>query len=76
METIEATRASIANDTREGDSTINQEVESRGSAYEVVTMPSRFAQSQGKGFVDVYWLYDDGGESGAVTGSLCVSSMP
>lgn len=43
------------------DFTDNQEVESRGSAYEVVTMPSRFAQPQGKGFIDVYWLYDDGG---------------
>lgn len=54
------------------DSTDNQEAESR-STYEVVTMPSRFAQSQGKGFIDVYWLYDDGGEKGGGRGwSDCV----
>ncbi|XP_064390223.1 solute carrier family 12 member 3-like isoform X2 [Halichondria panicea] len=28
---------------------------------EIVTMPSRFEKSQEKGFIDVWWLYDDGG---------------
>lgn len=29
---------------------------------EVITMPSRFEKSQNTGFIDVWWLYDDGGE--------------
>lgn len=29
---------------------------------EVITMPSRFEKSQDKGYIDVWWLYDDGGE--------------
>lgn len=65
----------VVNDAGELDSTDNPEVEPRGSTYEVVTMPSRFAQSQGKGFIDVYWLYDDGGESRASQTVCCVSSM-
>ena len=28
---------------------------------EIITMPSRFDQVQGKGYIDVWWLYDDGG---------------
>ena len=28
---------------------------------EIITMPSRFEQKQEKGFIDVWWLYDDGG---------------
>ena len=28
---------------------------------EVITMPSRFEKVQDKGFIDVWWLYDDGG---------------
>ena len=61
MDPSEVTRTSATIEVGEVDFTDNQEVESRGSAYEVVTMPSRFAQPQGKGFIDVYWLYDDGG---------------
>ena len=62
---VEPSEPTRTNEVVEGevDSTDNQEAESR-STYEVVTMPSRFAQSQGKGFIDVYWLYDDGGEGG------------
>jgi len=61
--TVEPSEPTRTSEIAEGevDSTDNQEAESR-STYEVVTMPSRFAQSQGKGFIDVYWLYDDGGE--------------
>ena len=29
---------------------------------EIVTMPSRFEEKQEKGYIDVWWLYDDGGE--------------
>lgn len=61
MDPNEATKTSVAVEVGEMELTDNQEGESRGSAYEVVTMPSRFAQPQGKGFIDVYWLYDDGG---------------
>ena len=28
---------------------------------ELVTMPSRFEKVQEKGYIDVWWLYDDGG---------------
>ena len=28
---------------------------------EIITMPSRFDQVQEKGYIDVWWLYDDGG---------------
>ena len=28
---------------------------------EIITMPSRFEQIQDKGYIDVWWLYDDGG---------------
>ncbi len=28
---------------------------------EIITMPSRFERVQEKGFIDVWWLYDDGG---------------
>ena len=31
------------------------------SAPEIITMPSRFDQVQEKGYIDVWWLYDDGG---------------
>ena len=71
MQSNEVTRTSVRSYTAaiEGgemdlpdDSPPTEGAESQDSTYEVVTMPSRFAQSQGKGFVDVYWLYDDGGE--------------
>ena len=29
---------------------------------ELVTMPSRFEEVQQKGTIDVWWIYDDGGE--------------
>lgn len=29
---------------------------------EIITMPSRFEKVQEKGFIDVWWLYDDGGQ--------------
>lgn len=29
---------------------------------EIVSMPSRFEKKQESGFIDVWWLYDDGGE--------------
>ena len=32
------------------------------SAPEIITMPSRFDQVQEKGYIDVWWLYDDGGK--------------
>ena len=28
---------------------------------ELITMPSRFEKVQEKGYIDVWWLYDDGG---------------
>jgi len=28
---------------------------------ELITMPSRFESVQEKGYIDVWWLYDDGG---------------
>ena len=28
---------------------------------ELITMPSRFENVQEKGYIDVWWLYDDGG---------------
>ncbi|XP_065911797.1 solute carrier family 12 member 2-like [Dysidea avara] len=31
------------------------------STEELITMPSRFEERQGSGFIDVWWLYDDGG---------------
>ena len=31
---------------------------------EIITMPSRFETVQEKGNIDVWWLYDDGGELG------------
>jgi hypothetical protein len=33
------------------------------SAPEIITMPSRFDQVQEKGYIDVWWLYDDGGKT-------------
>ena len=30
---------------------------------ELITMPSRFEERQQAGFIDVWWLYDDGGWS-------------
>ena len=33
------------------------------STPEMITMPSRFEQVQEKGYIDVWWLYDDGGKS-------------
>lgn len=27
-----------------------------------ITLPSRFEKKQEAGFIDVWWLYDDGGE--------------
>ena len=36
---------------------------------ELVTMPSRFESVQKKGNLDVWWLYDDGGEY------VCLSAM-
>ncbi len=29
---------------------------------EIVSMPSRFEVKQESGFIDVWWLYDDGGQ--------------
>ena len=28
---------------------------------DIITMPSRFETPQGRGYIDVWWLYDDGG---------------
>ena len=30
---------------------------------ELITMPSRFEQVQERGYIDVWWLYDDGGQT-------------
>ena len=39
-----------------------EENETKGdSTEELITMPSRFEERQGVGFIDVWWLYDDGG---------------
>ena len=48
---------------------------------EIITMPSRFEKVQEKGFIDVWWLYDDGGEwagssKGAHTFRGCGDSCP
>ncbi len=32
-----------------------------GVTPELITMPSRFETLQEKGYIDVWWLYDDGG---------------
>ena len=32
------------------------------SLPEIMTMPSRFGMIQEKGYIDVWWLYDDGGK--------------
>lgn len=32
------------------------------STEELITMPSRFEERQPAGFIDVWWLYDDGGK--------------
>lgn len=29
---------------------------------DIITMPSRFEKKQESGFIDVWWLYDDGGQ--------------
>ena len=29
---------------------------------ELITMPSRFEQVQERGYIDVWWIYDDGGQ--------------
>ena len=34
---------------------------SNSSTEELITMPSRFEERQQAGFIDVWWLYDDGG---------------
>ena len=36
------------------------------STPEMITMPSRFDQVQEKGYIDVWWLYDDGGKTSAI----------
>ncbi len=41
------------------------------SAPEIITMPSRFDQVQEKGYIDVWWLYDDGGKT-TVLSCLCI----
>lgn len=38
-----------------------QEVLQEDDTPEIITMPSRFDQVQEKGYIDVWWLYDDGG---------------
>ena len=45
----------------------SQEGEVIESSPEIVTMPSRFEKDQEKGFIDVWWLYDDGGEMFHIT---------
>lgn len=37
------------------------------STEELITMPSRFEERQGAGFIDVWWLYDDGGKYSCCT---------
>ena len=34
---------------------------------DIITMPSRFETPQGRGYIDVWWLYDDGGVFAAVS---------
>ena len=36
-------------------------VQEEDDTPEIITMPSRFDQVQEKGYIDVWWLYDDGG---------------
>ncbi len=38
-----------------------EEESAESSHPDIVTMPSRFEKSQERGFIDVWWLYDDGG---------------
>lgn len=40
---------------------VEQEVLREDDTPEIITMPSRFDQVQEKGYIDVWWLYDDGG---------------
>lgn len=45
------------------DQTVNEEENEtqNSSTEELITMPSRFEERQQSGFIDVWWLYDDGG---------------
>lgn len=36
---------------------------------EIITMPSRFEKVQDRGYIDVWWLYDDGGKEWVVLSS-------
>lgn len=45
-----------------GQSVDTDECETNNSSTEeLITMPSRFEEQQKSGFIDVWWLYDDGG---------------
>ena len=39
----------------------SNEEDAKPNLPEIITMPSRFEKKQEKGFIDVWWLYDDGG---------------
>ena len=39
-----------------------EEEDLREDIAQEITMPSRFDQVQSKGYIDVWWLYDDGGD--------------
>ena len=39
-----------------------EEEDLREDIAQEITMPSRFDQVQNKGYIDVWWLYDDGGD--------------
>ena len=42
---------------------LQEEETAESSNPEIITMPSRFEKTQDRGFIDVWWLYDDGGKS-------------
>ena len=52
---IESGRVGDQTEEGEGSGTSNSSTE------ELITMPSRFEERQNAGFIDVWWLYDDGG---------------
>lgn len=61
IETVNSYVMAIESGTGGNNQTIEDNDTNNSSTEELITMPSRFEERQQAGFIDVWWLYDDGG---------------